>query len=236
MTHFRRISLAGAAALFLAAAAYAQTGFPFKDESLHYNIDWPSGLSLGESTFTATRTASGWNFAMTLNGAVPGFAVADKVRSSATADLCSLEFQRDLSQGSRKSREKTVFDQAKGTAHRTTLFPEGGGKSEFDIPSCARDALTFLYYARRELGQGRVPPPGKVFFGGAYSVRMDYTGAMTIPLGDKPPQVTDHLVVSVKGQKADFSFDIYFARDPARTPVLVKVPFAIGTISMELAQ
>jgi hypothetical protein len=236
MIPFRRISLATAAAVIMAASAYAQTGFPFKDESLHYNINWPSGLNLGESTVTATRTAKGWDFSMTLNAAVPAFAVSDKVRSTATAELCSLELDRELAHGSRKTREKTVFDQEKGKATRTTLFPEGGGKSEFDIPSCARDALTYLYYARRELGQGRVPPPQQVFFGGAYSVRMEYTGAVTIPVSEKPPEITDHVVVSVKGQKANFSLEIFFARDAARTPVLVKAPFAIGVFSMEMVR
>ena len=33
--------------------------------------------------------------------------------------------------------------------------------------------------------------------------------------------VTDHLVVTVKGPKSSFSFEMYFARDPARTPLLV---------------
>jgi hypothetical protein len=227
--------LVGAAVLVLAATAHAQTGFPFRDESLHYNVNWPSGLGLGESVFRAGRTESGWDFSMTLNAAVPGFAVADTIKSSATAELCSVNLDRDLSHGGRKSGEKTAFDQQKGMAHRTTVLPAGGGASDFDIPSCARDALVFLYYTRRELGQGRVPPPQQVFFGGGYSVTMEYTGAMTIPVSEKQ-QVTDHLVVSVKGQKSDITFEVFFARDPARTPLLVKVPFSLGTFSMELAR
>ena len=68
------------------------------------------------------------------------------------------------------------------------------------------------------MGQGRVPPAQQVFFGSAYAVRMDYTGAQDITVGDKPA-VTDHVMVSVKGPKADFSFEIFFARDAARTPL-----------------
>ena len=41
------------AALLMAAAAHAQTGFPFTNETLKYSINWPSGLSLGEATFSA---------------------------------------------------------------------------------------------------------------------------------------------------------------------------------------
>ena len=95
--------------------------------------------------------------------------------------------------------------------------------------------MAFLYFARRELGQGRVAPPQQVFFGSAYSVRMDYTGAQTITVSDKP-SVTDHLVVHVKGPKSDFSFEMFFARDAARTPLLIRVPLSVGTFSMELVR
>jgi hypothetical protein len=111
----------------------------------------------------------------------------------------------------------------------------GGGKSEMDLPECARDALAFSYFARRELGQGRVPPPQKIYFGSEYSVRMDYTGAVTIPIAEKPT-VTDHLVVSVKGPKSDFSFEVFYARDAARTPLVLKIPVALGTLSVELVR
>jgi hypothetical protein len=48
--------------------------------------------------------------------------------------------------------------------------------------------------------------------------------------------VTDRVVVYVKGPKSDFSFETYYARDAARTPLLVKVPFSAGTFSMELVR
>jgi Protein of unknown function (DUF3108) len=223
------------ALLLLASPGLAQTGFPFQDETLHYAVNWPSGLSLGDASFTAHRTASGWNFDMALDAGVPGFAVNDKVRSTATADLCSVELGRDLSHGAKASHEKTAFDQARNVAHRTTVVPEGAGTSELEIPACARDALAFLYYARRELGQGRVPPQQQVFFGPGYTVHMEYTGAQTITVAEKPA-ITDHLTVSVKGQKANLGFEMFFARDAARTPLLVKVPFSTATFSMELVR
>jgi hypothetical protein len=229
------VVLVAALALLLAPAALAQTGFPFQDESLHYNVNWPSGLSLGEATFTAHHKAGAWDLAMTLDAGVPGFAVADKIRSSATDDLCSLELERDISHGARQTRETTTFDQKKGEATRTTVFPLGGGTSTFSIPSCPRDAMAFLYFARRELGQGRVAPPQQVFFGSAYSVRMEWTGAQTITVSDKP-SVTDHLVVNVKGPKSSFSLEVFFARDAARTPLLIRVPLSEGTFSMDLVR
>ena len=223
------------AALALAPAAFAQTGFPFQDESLKYTVNWPSGLGLGEATFTAHHKGGAWELAMTLEAGIPGFAVADKIRSSVTDDLCSLELERDISHGVKKTREKTTFDQTKGEATRTTVFPLGGGTSTMAIPSCPRDAMAFLYFARRELGQGRVAPAQQVFFGSGYSVRMDYTGAQTIPVNEKPT-VTDHLVVNVKGPKSSFSFEMFFARDAARTPLVVRVPLSVGTFSMELVR
>jgi len=235
LSSVRLLVLVAAAALALAPAALAQTGFPFQDESLHYNVNWPSGLSLGESTFTAHHKAGAWELAMTLEAGVPGFAVADKIQSSVTDDLCSLDLERDISHGAKKTREKTTFDQKKGEATRTTVFPLGGGTSTAGFAGCPRDAMAALYYARRELGQGRVPPAQQVFFGAGYSVRMDYTGAQTIAVSEKPT-VTDHLVVNVKGPKSSLSFEMFFARDAARTPLVIRVPLSVGTFSMELVR
>jgi hypothetical protein len=231
MKQFRFPITIFATALFCFGAASAQTGFPFQNESLRYNINYPSGLSLGDATMTASKGASGWNFEVTLDAGVPGFAIRDKYRSSTEGDLCSTQLERETSHGSKKTREKTAFDQKKGTARRTTTLPENGGFTDFDIAACAKDALAFVYLARREMGQGRVAPPDKVFFGSAYTVRMEYTGAMNVGT-----VVTDRVVVSGKGPKADFTFEIFFARDAARTPFQIKIPVAIGTLSLDLVR
>jgi hypothetical protein len=217
------------------APAPKLTGFPFQDESLRYSIRWPSGLPLGDITFTAHHAESGWTFDSTVDAAVPGFAIADKFGSSVTPGLCSNFFDRATGHGPKKTREKTTFDQSKRTAHRETILPVDGGKSDLDTSSCARDALAFLYYVRQEMGQGRVAPAQQVYFGSAYSVQIRYTGEMTIRADDKP-QVTDHVVASIKGPKADASAEIFFARDAARTPLLVKLPLGAGTFSLELVR
>jgi hypothetical protein len=230
----RLLPLIAFAALLIVPAAHAQSGFPFTNEVLKYSINWPSGLSLGEATFTAQHTSnSAWEFDMQLNAAIPGFALVDHVKASATTDLCSTELNRDLTNGSRKTREKTTFDQTQNSAHRLTTAPADGGESTFSIPSCARDALTYVYYGRRELGQGRVPQAQSVYFGGPYAAKMDYTGAQNITVGGKST-VTDHLVVSVKGPKADFNFEVFYARDAARTPVAIRIPLPLGALSIEL--
>ena len=58
---------------------------------------------------------------------------------------------------------------------------------------------------------------------------MEYTGAQDIPVAEKPA-VTDHVDVTVKGPAADFTFEIFFARDAARTPLLIKIPLSVGTV------
>lgn len=221
--------------LCLASAASAQTGFPFQNESLHYTINYSSGLSLGDANLTAHQTSNGWDFTVTIDAAVAGFNIKDKYTATMIAGFCSTEFQRDTIHGSKSAREKTTFDQEKQTAHRQTEFPSDGGYSDMNTGPCGRDAISFLYFARKELGQGRVPPPQVVYFGSPYTVQQSYTGAQTITVGDKK-EVTDHLAFSVKGPKSDFSVEVFYARDAARTPLLIKVPQSVGTLSMELVR
>jgi len=216
---------------------YAQTGFPFSEsESLHYSVNWPSGMSLGNATLSAQRTKGGWNFAATLEVGVPGFAIADQYHSKVTGfDLCSTEFERDISHGGKHTIDKIVFDQQQHTAKRTTVLPEGGGKTDFDTASCAHDALAYIYLTRREMGQGRMPPAGQVYFGSGYSVSPQYTGEEDIksPGTGGKPAVTDKVLVSVKGPQSNFSFEIYFARDPQRTPLSIRIPSNFGVVALE---
>jgi|SRR5947209_12475566 len=223
------------AAAPLMSAADNLTGFPFQNETLRYNVNWPSGLSLGEATVTAAHSGTNWEFSLALSVGVPGFPIADKYRSSATADFCSAELERNLSHGAKKTSEKTEFNQKKGTAERETVLPAGGGTSQLSFHGCGRDGLTFWFYARRELGQGRVPPQETVFLGSGYATRMEYTGAQTIASGGKPA-VTDHLIAHVKGPASDLAIEVFYARDPARTPLLIKIPVSVGTISLELVR
>ena len=230
------VSLSLLAALCLISAAPAQTGFPFQNEALHYTINYSSGLSLGDANLSAHKEANGWDFAVTVDAAVAGFTVKDKFTASSNLPgFCSTEFLRDTIHGSKTTREKTTFDQDKQTAHRETEFPSDGGSSDLATGPCGRDAISFLYFARKELGQGRVPPPQVVYFGSPYTVQQSYTGAQSITI-DKKPEVTDHLVFAVKGPKSDFSVEVFYARDAARTPLLIKIPQAVGTLSMELVR
>ena len=210
---------------------------PFDNEQLRYSINWPSGLSLGEAQLHATRlkptadTAERRHLEFEVDAAVPGFAVSDKYQSDTSADFCSAEFQKTASHGRKKSDEKTTFDPKTGTATRKTAG--SGGKTELKASSCGKDALAFLYFVRRELSQGRIPPRQTVFFGAQYEVRLEFNGTQTIRVGDTPLEA-DRMTGIVKGAAADVSFEIYFLKDAARTPALVRVPLSLGTFTMEL--
>jgi hypothetical protein len=226
------VLMMAALACGFARNAAAQTGFPFQNESLRYAVNLPGSVSLGKVNLTAHRSGQGWEFTMALDGGIPGFQVSDHYRSLTNADGCSLEFERTISHGSHASHDKTTFDYRQGVARRQTV---NGGNSETQVPSCAHDALAFLYYARRELGQGRVPQAEQVFYGPEHSIQLQYTGAQNLDAGEKPV-TADRVLVYIKGPASDTQVDLFFARDPARTPLSVQVPFSAGTLSLELVR
>ena len=107
---------------------------------------------------------------MALNAAIPGFALVDHVKASATDDLCATHFERDLANGGKKTEEKIEFDQKQGSAHRVTTVPKNGGETTFSIAGCARDALTYLYYAPPRVGARPRAAGAKCLFRRSYTV------------------------------------------------------------------
>jgi hypothetical protein len=213
---------------------------PVSAESLHYNINWPSGLSLGEATLrsdslkdTAGKGAAHWEFAIDLDASVPGFSVRDHYQSTADGDLCSAQLDKSYTHGKRKADERIRFDQDKHTATRETL--NGGGKTDVSISSCARDPLAFIQFARRELAQGRLVPQQPVVFGAMYQVRIEYTGAQTIRLGEEKVDA-DRILGTIKGPVTELTVEIFFSHDAARVPLLAKIPLALGVFTVELAR
>jgi hypothetical protein len=88
------------------------------------------------------------------------------------------------------------------------------------------------------MGQGSMAPAQQVYFGSPYSVSLEYTGEqdLTSPATCKKPAVTDHVAGSVKGPQSNFNFEIFFARDPQRTPLSIRIPVNLGTIALELVR
>jgi hypothetical protein len=200
-------------------------------ESLRYSINWASGLSLGEATLRADKGKEGWDFEVTMDASIPGFALRDDYHSNATPDLCSIELDKTFTHGTKKADEKITFDQQNHTAMRQTQ--NGGGKTDLSIPTCAKDALTFMQFARSELAQGRLAPQQSVIFGAPYNVRVEYTGAQKIKYGDQTADA-DRIVATIKGPTTDLTVEIFFARDATRTPLLARIPLSLGSFTVEL--
>ena len=204
-------------------------------ESLDYTLHWPGGATLGEARLQASKTAGGWNFDFSMNASVPGFALTDHYHSRANNDFCSLELEKQTTHGKRNTHERTVFNYQDGSATRTTLV-KGGGHTDISIGDCAHDGLDFVYFARRELALGHgVPPQQDVLFGASYSVRMTFAGVESVAAAGKHYQA-DHCILHIAGPASDYQLDIYFERNPARTPLVIKAPLPLGTLSMELAR
>jgi hypothetical protein len=209
------------------------TGFPFTDEDLTYSVNWPSGIHLGEAHLHAKHAAQKWNFTFSLDAGVPGFQVKDTYHGETATEFCSTSFDRHTVHGSRETEDKETIDRNRGIAARVTKGD--GGTSDVPVPDCVKDALTYLFFTREELGQGRVPASQKILFGGLYQMTLAYAGGPMIPIAGKQVQ-SDEVLGTVTGPASEFKFEMYFARDPARTPLLVKVPLAMGAFSMELVR
>jgi Protein of unknown function (DUF3108) len=206
-------------------------------EVLNYSVNWPTGLSLGEARLNTTRTGAGDAARIEtdfhLDASVPGFPVLENHHSVADSQFCSVEFKKQYTHGKRKADETEKFNQADRTAERETK--DGGGKSTLSIPACAKDALAYIGFVRRELGAGRLPPRQQVYYGAPYDVKVEFTGKQSIRVNDTPMDA-DRLAVSLKGPSADISFEVFFAKDQARTPVMVRVPLPLATFSLELVR
>lgn len=225
---------------FIAAAAAEKSAGPQTfpaDEQLSYTINWPTGLSLGEASLHTVRRKTDTGAVriesdFRVDASVPGFQVLDQYHSIADQDYCSIEATKTYRHGKRHSEETTTFDASKQLATRET---KGGGKTEIRTGNCAKDALTYVQYVRRELSQGRLPPHQTVLFGAEYRVSVQFAGTQSVSVNDKPMQA-DRLNVTLKGPAADLSFEAYFAKDAVRTPVLIRVPMQLATFSMELVR
>jgi hypothetical protein len=207
---------------------------PFRSgETLRYDIVWPSGLRLGDATFTANSNQAGWSFSADFSANLPVLAIEDKYQSKADFSLCSTSFKKIVSHGQKKQNEEVTFQQDENRALRRNLAD--GTTQDLIVPPCARDALTYLYSLRHDLAQGRVPPPDDLNFGSQYQLSVSYVETRQIESGGKLQQA-DRLLVDVYGAKGTVNIELFLAQDAARTPLLIHVPFELGTFSLKLAE
>lgn len=204
-----------------------------KSETLRFNVNWPSGLSLGEGQITSSQTADGWSFSMKVEAAIPAFTIAEAANSKTGKDLCSIELRKQATRGSKKVDETTTFDASNLTATRKT--GNGGGKSEMRINACPRDALAFLQFARNELIAGRVPSAQPAYYGAPYQTRLQYVGTQRVVANGESVEA-DKLTAFVKGPSSEFTIDLLFARDAVRTPIQAQIPVAVGKFTVEFVR
>ncbi|MBI2686020.1 MAG: DUF3108 domain-containing protein [Acidobacteria bacterium] len=213
------------AGLLLAVEVY---GAGPREESFRYEVKWPSGLGLGEAQLRASRDTGQWVLDFQVEAAIPGFRILDRYKSTVDDKYCTQELEKEFEHGPRKGKEKTAF--AAGKAKRVTA--NGGGTSEFEVPPCSRDALSYLFYVREEVARGRIPGPQKLYFGAGYDVKTQFAGAEQIRVADAPLSA-DKFKVTITTANGKVELELFLARDEARTPALIRVPFAMGNFSME---
>lgn len=231
----RRVSRAAMVFLAIfpvAGSALLSQQLPFASgEQLVYDVSWPSGLSLGEVRFRAESSAGRWSFQADVNASLPTLAIADEYRSTADAELCSLELRKKVSRDEKKTGETVTYDQRKLEAQRKAIY--GDGESVLKINPCTRDGLTYFYHLRAELASGRIPPPDDVNFGSQYEVIVSYVETLEIGIaGESRP--ADRLLIDISGPASSHSFEIFIGKDAARTPLLILVPLELGTFSLKL--
>jgi hypothetical protein len=238
MKHVIAAFLTATTLSFVAAAAENQppgqaklTGFPFTDEDLNYSVLWPTGNSLGEAHLHAKHAGEKWNFTFTIDAGVPGFAVKDTYHSETVAEVepnfCSVAFDRSTTHGTHVVKENETVDRERAMASR--------GATQIPVPACVKDALAYVFWARREMGQGRVPAAQDILLGALHPMRVDYVGGPMITMGGKQVQ-TDEVTCTWGMGSSAVTFDVYFARDAARTPLRIAAPTAMGKFSMELVR
>ncbi len=215
-----------------ALAQEAKLPFP-DDEQLAYSIAWPSGLTVGEGAFRARRTEAGWRFEMTLRASLPTIEIDDVFLSTTDGELCSSEFEKHIRHGLKRAHESLRF--GRSTLERTNLDPEQPGRAgTAPIPSCAQDALAFVYFLRRDLAAGRIPSERDILFGAGYRVRLDYAQTRWLTWNSER-RLADEIRVDVRGPASRHSFSVYFGRDRARTPLLFRAEFDSGPFTMQLS-
>ncbi len=197
-------------------------------ETLRYNLKWPSGLTLGEASFTSELTARGDRYTLDLDASLPAYALVDRYTSGTSAQSCTIQFTRETRHGSKNTREQTSVA-PDGTITRETI---GGGKTDIPAMPCPRDPLALLTALRKNFAQ----PAQSVLFGPGYPVRFEAAMSATITLNDKPTPADKVICIITLPKTGDYRLELYFLKDQTRTPALIRAPFALGIFSMELVR
>ena len=131
--------------------------------------------------------------------------------------VCSTQFTKVSTHGSRVINEQTTFQSGKAT--RTNRL--SGSQSTTSTATCSRDALATLQNVRQQLAAGVAPTAGTVYFGAAYNVTASALTSEQVTIGGIT-ETADKVTFQSQGPASQWSFDVLFSRNADRTPLVVR--------------
>ena len=199
-------------------------------EALRYKLIWPSGVSLGEALLAVSPADNGVRFELSVEADLPIHNIIDSLTSVATPDaLCSLQSQKKIQEGAKKTAESIEFDQKAHQARRTS----GGQTASFPIPDCARDPLTFLYYFRSQLAAGSPANLHTFYSVTGHSLEVKALGPETVSAGGRR-RPADKYFVTYHRPNSAVTFEVWFSEDARREPLLIRLSTTLAVFSAEL--
>lgn len=199
-------------------------------ETLRFKLSWPSGVSLGEAVLTASVVQGQLHLEMTVEADLPIQNISGKFSSVATADgLCSIQYHRKMTEGSKTSEESIEFDQKAHQAKRTV----NGQTATLPVSECAKDPLAFLYYFRSEISQHRTAQASSIVL--APEKHLDISGGVTetITAGGRQRKA-QKFSAAIRYPYTSKSFEVWFSTDGHWEPLLVRLPSPLAVFSAEI--
>jgi uncharacterized protein DUF3108 len=199
-------------------------------ETLRFKLLWPSGVGLGEAVLTVSAGQSQLHLDMTVDADLPIQNISGKFSSVATPDgLCSIQYHRKMTEGSKVSEESIEFDQKAHQAKRTV----NGQTTALSVSECARDPLAFLYYFRSELAQRRTAQTTSLVLAPEKRLEISSGATETITAGGRQRKAEKFSAV-IRYPYSSKSFDVWFSTDGHWEPVLVRLPSPLAVFSAEI--
>ena len=161
-----------------------------------------------------------------MEAAVPGFACAKAAKATATTDFCSLELEKNATRGKRNVDETTTFDQKGLRPSQDEQGRQDGADDSRLRERCPDFRLLPPPRARRgspSAGAERVLRRGLPGPGACTPARRRFVSAEKLLEADR-------IAADIKGPASEITADLFFARDAARTPLLIQAPLAIGQV------
>jgi hypothetical protein len=210
----------------------APPSYPFRvGETLRYTA-MLGYLPVGSAAIAVTgladeRGAQTFVFTMSGEGGAPGFRVSYAMKSwVGTEQFTSRRFQRHIAQAGQITDERYVIFPDSARYHME------GDPRAWVTPSDALDELAFLYFLRTTpLQIGRTYTYSRYFRTGFNPVQVQVLRRETVdlPTGEQAPCLV--LALSTRGGISE----LWLTDDARRLPAQLRIPLAIGQVTLQLA-